>query len=189
MVLKQLWKNSLIASAFFLSSVIVPVLHERVGIRDELAPFNDLIADQNCLVFGALDKLVMYCCFAFFNLFTALFLSCLYFYLDTVSPLCLYCLYVLFFLMIIHLTFRDTQGTFLFFGRTRFGIHCSMIDKNFSCQMQQTSSTPFPENKWSQSVSSIRSEALAKSAWEYFQIDLRTEDLGFFCLMVSTIPL
>ena len=78
------------ASAFILSSVIVSMLHERVGIFDELLPFSDLIADQNCLVFGALDKLLMYCCFAFLSSLTALFLSCLYFRLDTASPLHLY---------------------------------------------------------------------------------------------------
>ena len=40
-------KKTFIASAFFLFSVIVSELYERVGIRVELLPFRDLIADQN----------------------------------------------------------------------------------------------------------------------------------------------
>ena len=56
--------------------------------------------------------------------------------------------------------------------------------------MRQTSSTLFPENSCSQSVSSISSEALTKSAYEYFHIGRFTEDLGgFLWLMTSEMPL
>lgn len=72
-------------------------------------------------------------------------------------------------------------------------MHCSMMDKNLSCQLRQASSTLFPELEIGgpmQSVSSIKSEAFAKSAWEYFHIDLLAERLGgFLFLMASEIPL
>ena len=34
------------------------MLQERVGTRNAQLPFKDLMADQNCFVFGALDKLL-----------------------------------------------------------------------------------------------------------------------------------
>ena len=62
-MLKQLWKNVFMASAFFLSSVIVSVLHERVGIFDELLPFSDLTADQNFvfLILGQVVDVLPFC--------------------------------------------------------------------------------------------------------------------------------
>ena len=53
-----------------MSSVNVSLLHERMGICVELLLFNDLVADQNCFVFGDLDKLLeMYCFFGFSEFF------------------------------------------------------------------------------------------------------------------------
>ena len=49
--LKQLWKNKFRVSAFFLSSVIVSLLHDSVGMHDELFLLRALIAAQNCLGF------------------------------------------------------------------------------------------------------------------------------------------
>ena len=52
--LKQLWKNEFRVSAFLLSSVMVSLLHDSVGMLDELFPLRALIAAQNCLGFFAL---------------------------------------------------------------------------------------------------------------------------------------
>ena len=79
---KQLWKKEFRASAFFLSSVMVLLLQESVGILVALDPLRALIAAQNCLGFLALDMLFTYDFLAFRNLWTTLFLSCLYFNLD-----------------------------------------------------------------------------------------------------------
>jgi hypothetical protein len=49
-----------------------------MGIRVQLLPFKDFIADLNCFVFVALDRLAIYCSLAFLSSFTALFLSFLY---------------------------------------------------------------------------------------------------------------
>ena len=56
--LKQRWKNEFRSSAFLLSSVMASLLHDNVGIRDELFPLIALIAAQNCLGFLALATLL-----------------------------------------------------------------------------------------------------------------------------------
>ena len=73
--MKQRERINFIASASFCHQLM---LHEEINIHVELLSFSDLIADQNCFVFGALDRLDMYRLLALLRSFTALFLWFLY---------------------------------------------------------------------------------------------------------------
>ena len=67
--------------------------------------------------------------------------------------------------------FVDIQGRFLLLGRVFLGMHSSMISTYFCCHLARLSLTS-SHSRESQSVPSIRSHALVKSAWSYFQIIL-----------------